>query len=297
MTISTPRMTIPQSPFLISGSGPTDPSWVLSKNQGIRAVSGISCILTICGSLLIIISYTCFRSLRTRARLILVHLAIADMGVGIANLVGISVDFDRYFYHVHTASETEPFFPNSTDIQNLCETQAFFAEYCTLSSVLWTTCLAAYMYLLIIHKSQKQMNYFMWFSYLFCYGMPLLVSVWMILTGRLGYAPYDSSGWCAVIVVKPYRQSWEGNSPKTTIDMFSSILGYDLWIFLTIILIIFLYISVFCYVKQEVSKADNSLTLPDMVHGALICYNGLNHNIQTVLCTLCGHCFHHSTHV
>ena len=248
MTISNSRMS----------TTPTDPSWVLSKNQGIRAVSGISCILTIFGSLLIVLSYVCFRGLRTRARFILVHLAIADMGVGISNLVGISVNFDKYYLHSHTASEIEPFKPNSTDIGHLCKTQAFFAEYCTLSSVLWTMCLAAYMYLLIINKSQKQMKYFMWFSYLFCYGMPLLVSIWMMFTGRLGYAPYDSSGWCSIIVVLPYKQWWEGNAPRTDVDLFSNILGYDLWIFMTIILIMLLYISVYCYVKQEVGKTNSS---------------------------------------
>lgn len=210
-------------------------SWVYSKNAGIRAVSGISCALSICGSVFIILSYLCFRELRTRARLILVHLAIADMGVGLANLTGIIINFDQYFVHGM----------NNTAVEALCISQAFIAEYCTLSSVFWTTSLAVYMYFLIFNQSTKQMNLFMWFSYVFCYIMPLIVTVWLGLTQRLGYAPYDSSGWCSIIVIKPHNENY-------TLDYFAGVLGYDLWIMLTLILILVLYLSVYFYMNQKV---------------------------------------------
>ncbi len=207
-------------------------------------MSACSSTLSVVGSALIILSYLCFRSLRTRARLILVHLALTDMGVAIANLVGIVVNFDQYYPQSNPHSWYSP----NISIQILCKTQASFAEYCTLSSVLWTSCLAVYMYLLIVNQSQKQIKYFLLFSYAFCYGMPLLVTLWMLSTQRLGYSPYNSSGWCSVILVKPYY----GNS-KTRIDLMADVLGYDLWVFLTMTLILVLYISVFTYVRQQVS--------------------------------------------
>ena len=215
------------------------------KNVSVRAISGLSSALSILGSALIILSYLCFRSLRTRARLILVHLALTDMGVGIANLVGIIVNFDQYFPHGDLPANVAQQ-PNLS-IVNLCKTQASVAEYCTLSSVLWTSCLAVYMYLLIVNKNSKQTKMFLWFSYVFCYGMPLLVTVWMLCTERLGYSPYNSSGWCSTVLVKPYY----GGS-KAGIDVMAAIIGYDMWIILTIVLIAVLYISVFSHVRLQV---------------------------------------------
>ena len=222
--------------------------WVYEKDIGVRVVSGASSALSILGSALIILSYVCFRNVRTRARLILVHLALSDMGVGLSNLIGIIVNFDQYYKHSHSIVETEPYKPNIT-IDILCKTQAFTAEYFTLTSVLWTISLAVYMYLLM-SQNQKHLRVFLWLSYAFCYGIPLLVTGWMMWTQRLGYSPYDSSGWCSIIVTKPFM---EREVLVSKIDFVSAILGYDLWIFLTIILIVVLYTSVYSYVKIRVS--------------------------------------------
>lgn len=45
-------------------------------------------------------------------------------------------------------------------------------------------------------RAQEQL-YFLRFSYVFCYGFPVMISLWLLLTDRLGYSPYDSSGWCS----------------------------------------------------------------------------------------------------
>ncbi len=228
--------------FLLDATGNSS-QWLYKKEDGIRAVSGLSSALSILGSALIILSYLCFHSLRTRARLILVHLALTDMGVGIANLVGVIVNFDRYYLHKH--SPDDAFHPKMS-IAILCSAQASVAHYCTLSSVLWTSSLAVYMYLLIVNQSQRQMKLLMWFFYVFCYGMPLLVTVWLLCTERLGYSPYNSSGWCSIITFKPYRKK------LFEIDLMSDVAGYNLWIMLTITLIVPLYVSVYCFVRQQV---------------------------------------------
>ena len=225
----------------------TDPGYLLSKATGIRVVSGITCVLSILGSLLIILSYFCFRDLRTTARYILVHLSLTDLGVGLANLIGDAVNFDQYYVN----STNDRYINPSQTVDNLCKAQAFFAEYFTLSSVLWTLCLAVYMHILIINRSRTHLKYLVWFFYAFCYLMPLLISVWMLGTNRLGYAPYDSAGWCSIISVKPHFQ-FTVLSQETYVDTFSDIFGYYLWIYLTIVLTLLLYISVFCYVRLEV---------------------------------------------
>lgn len=228
------------------------PSFLLHKNDGIRSVVGVTCLLSMAGSILIIFSYLVFRDLRTKARLILVHLSIGDFGVALANLFGVAFRFDRYFqppphhhHHQHSRLVTQ-LEPKSMD--NLCQAQAFVAHFSTISSVLWTIILAVYMYTFITKEASKlstnankAFNKFMSFSYLFCYGLALFITLWMFLTKRLGFAPYESSGWCAIIERSVYHE-----------DYIAVVFGYDLWIVLTFILIIVIYISLHVFIKQEV---------------------------------------------
>ena len=216
----------------------------LHKNE-VRIVAGITCGLSVIGSLLIILSYLCFRGLRSRARQILLHISIMDLGVGVANLVGLMINYNKYFEHTGCFSLSTGSCPaNVTTIKNVCLSQACFAFYFTYGSVLWTICLTVYLYFLIVHNGENKAKYMLYFSYIFCYLMPLLLTLWLLMTNRLGYAPYSSAGWCGIILKDPvtgYK------------DRFASCLGYDLWIYLAIILVPILSISVHIFIKLEVS--------------------------------------------
>lgn len=212
-----------------------------NKNDGIRAVAGITSTLSALGSMLIILLYVCYPELRTTARYILVHLSIADFGTALSNLIGEVVLFDNY-YSMSTHNFT------NRAIERFCVVQAFSAVYFTLSSCLWTLHLAFFMYILIMGKKTTFKNVYLVFSYLFCYGMPLLVCVWLVCTERLGYAPYDSAGWCT-LRSRPMR-NYHGKRQ----DKFGTLFGYDLWILLTCICILTIYTSVHGYIKLEVSE-------------------------------------------
>ena len=124
------------------------------KDVGIRAVVGVTCCLSIIGSLLIILSYIVQKD-RTKIREILVHISVMDLGVSLANLIGVAVYFDRYYQKIHGAHIAPVY------IDNMCKTQAFFAAYCTLGSVFWTTALAGYLYVVILyHREPKYSIYF-----------------------------------------------------------------------------------------------------------------------------------------
>lgn len=206
-----------------------------NKDTKIRAVVGVSCCLSILGSLLIILSYILFKKRRTRAREILLHISLMDLGVALSNLIGLSVYFDKYYFQSHE---------NVTAyIDGLCKTQAFFAAYSTFGSILWTIALAAFLYFLIIHHRTKGALYFLRCAYLVCYALPLLVSMWLVLTGKLGHSPLDSSGWCTLI---------SNNLATGKVDIFSTIFGNDLWVYLAIITIPVFYLSVRCYLSSQV---------------------------------------------
>ena len=244
----------------------------LHKKIEVRVAVLITCSLSIIGSLLIILSYVCFRSLRTRAREILVHISVMDLGVAAANLVGAAVYFDQYYGSLSCLGPgvtAKPFSMcqiNSSTINGLCVAQGFIATYCTFGSILWTVCLSVYLYFLTVHHQTRISQYTLWFSYGFCYVMPLVLTIWLTATNRIGYAPYDSSGWCSII----------GKDPTTGYrSMFVSLVGYDFWIYLTFVLVPILSITTHMYIRSEVSCTHAPASVCDSQHN----YYGF-----TVLC-------------
>lgn len=172
------------------------------KHVAIRVVVGVTCSLSMLGALLIILSYICIKDIRTKARQVLVHLSIADFGVACANFIGVCVYFDQYIRHCPFESKAgnESFLntnPKTDTITNgvntltscevllqLCKAQAFVAAYSTLASVLWTLCLAVYIYCLVFHTNKKVHLRVIYAAYVFCWGMPLFISLWLVITGE-----------------------------------------------------------------------------------------------------------------
>ena len=232
------------------GSSPafiiTDP--FVHKNDGVRAVVGITCLLSMTGSLLIIASYVFYKELRTRVRLILVHLSVMDFGVGLANFIGATVYFDEYYISGGGVV--------SDAVSVSCKAQAFVALFCTNSSVLWTIMLAVYLYFLIVHAESALARYSFYFFGTLCYLLPLVVGVWLLCTNRLGSSPRDSSGWCTVIVTT------EGD-----IDLLVSVVGYDMWILLTMVIVPFLYIAIRLHVRNQVCTAGYVCCITAGIHG------------------------------
>ena len=228
----------------------------MNKKTWVRGISMASCALSIVGSLLIIASFLCFKELRSLGRQILVNISAMDLGVAIANLVGAAVYFDAH-YHLDSPSNCTTkdapasvngsvmMCPESRTIDGLCISQAFFSCYFTYASILWTNSLACYLYFRIVHSSTDLARHSLRFSYVFCYMLPLFLCVWLVMVSKLGYSPYESSGWCSIIMKNPADPSRR--------DVFVSIFGYNLWIVLSFIMVPLLSLSVHFYVRNEVS--------------------------------------------
>lgn len=154
----------------------------LYKHEVLRSVVSSVCALSMIGALLIILSYLCVRSIRTTTRQILVHLSVADFGVACANFVGATVYFDQFIRDCKSSNSSISI-PCGV-VENLCTAQAFFAAYCTLASVMWTLSLAVYIHCLVVYSGLTIHTKVMRFSMLFCWGMPLLVAVWLVATGE-----------------------------------------------------------------------------------------------------------------
>ena len=205
-----------------------------------RALVGITCILSMVGAALIILSYVLIKDIRTKAREILVNLSLMDFMAAAANLAGVLVDFDTYLNNNSLPHS------HKYDVMNdLCKSQAFFAMYGTISSVLWTICIAVYVFLRIMLEGKGIAQKCVYAFYVICYGLPFVLSLWFILTGKLGYAPYGGSGWCSVIV-------YDVTTNKRL--SFNAVFANDIWIYLTIVLVPLIFISLKFFLRYEVSK-------------------------------------------
>lgn len=188
----------------------------------VRALVGVTCILSMAGALLIILSYILIREIRTTTRKILLHLSIMDFMVAAGNSIGVFIDFDRYFSNFNT----------SAPVYGACEAQAFFSMYGTISSILWTNCMAVYIYLHVMQVPKVAWS--MYVFYVLNYGLPLIISLWFLVTKKFGYSPYGGSGWCSVI-------DFDIETGQT--HPFVNIFANELWIYLTVIVVPLIYVS------------------------------------------------------
>ena len=220
----------------------------LNKTLGVRIAAGAASSLSILGSLLIIFTFCIFPHLRrTRTRQILLHISIMDLGVAVANLIGTIVYFDHYYYSYsdYTLTFKEDV---SMTVNVSCKAQAFVALYSTYGSIFWTNWLAVYLYFSVVyHYNAKISKGVLIFGYLLCYLMPLGLSSWLLATDRLGFSPYGSVGWCSIQLTKGTTYS------KAAKDTFATTFGYDLWIYLTFILVPVLFIGIRSHISIEVS--------------------------------------------
>lgn len=223
---------------------------LLEKPQYLRIVVEIVCILSAIGSSIIILSYYFSKEHRTRARYILVHLSISNIGQVVFNFIGTVANFDSTFKKSSNFSYDVRTWNRSIE-QHLCTTQAFFTVYFSVCGMLWTISLAVYLYLVILSMKQVYFTrYFVWLCYGLCYGLPLLISIWLLLSSRLGYAPYSTPGYCGLMTRQPFQGGRVKCDPVR--DIYGVFLGYDVWIFLTIFLTLLFYTSALCY-KHQVS--------------------------------------------
>jgi G protein-coupled receptor 157 len=99
-----------------------------------------------------------------------------------------------------------------------------------------------YLYILVSQRGTREAKIFVRFAYFFCYLIPIGITVWLKFTGRVGYSPFESTGWCGTVFVHLNKKR----------EIFASVFGYNLWIFLTFVLVPVLSISAHMYIRDEV---------------------------------------------
>lgn len=223
---------------VINGSTLQPEEGFLTKSIGVRTAVAVTSALSMLGAFFVVLSYVCVKSLRTQARQILLNLSLMDFGSACTIFVGTLTDFDTFY--VDSSGRHRAWSEPTALVDGLCKAQAFLHILFNISSMLWTITLAVYMYMLVFHNWQQNVKYFLPFCYVLCYGIPLLLSVWFLETDKLGYAPFDSAGWCTLKTVDPYTLAK---------DYMAAVIGYDLWVYLAAGLTVVVYTAVFWRLK------------------------------------------------
>ena len=194
-----------------------------------------TCILSVFGSLLIILSYACIRPIRSKAREILVHISVMDLVYTLANLIGAAMNFEVNLESGNPAYE------------GACKTQGWFAIYGTIGSVLWTIGLTLYLYFKVvtIHSQPRTrtMQILVISLYIVGYVFPIVVASYFLGLGLIGYNKFLSSGWCTANV-------FDVDTQQRMILQFA--IGYDMWMYLSLFLIPFLVIATKIMINAEV---------------------------------------------
>jgi len=159
-----------------------------------------TCVLSILGSMATIASYLVLKEMKHIVRQILFHLSIMTLIASTANLVGLLLDYNKNLCPV--CVDGRVVYPSRhTTYHYLCQIQGVFSSYGTVGSVLWTLGLVVYLYYRIVLCDLSVTMRIVRVMYVVCYALPLYVSLWLLLDGWIGYAPWSPThkGWCTTV--------------------------------------------------------------------------------------------------
>ena len=205
-------------------------------DEVIKYVAMVACILSSIGSFIIILSYVLIQQIRTKVREILVHLSVMDLIYSLANLIGLLLNYGN---HVATAGSCDLIEPYDV----ICKVQGGFAFYATISSILWTSGIAIYLYFRVVIDRNRVIRVVVLLLYVTCWGIPSLLTVWLFLDDAIGYDGRSSGGWCGLK---------QGSQPERAGNIIIMIFNNDLWVVLTIVLVVMLYGYIHCHIRRQV---------------------------------------------
>lgn len=183
------RNTTPLNPSICHTIPAYTPNFILA----LQVLVNLVCILSMLGAALIIYTFIAYKTLRTRARQILVQLSIADFGVAASHLVGVNVNLHRYAKHVCIESpESDVVTENST----ICTVQGAVTTYSTIGSLFWTIAVGVYLLTVIVFESQRAGKWLTYAFYPVCWGLPAVVILAYALEKSFGFhANVDTGKW------------------------------------------------------------------------------------------------------
>ncbi len=191
----------------------------------------ITSILSILGSLTIILTFIAWKDIRTVTRHVLLCLSISDLLVGLGNICG------TYFKPT----------PNDTK----CTIQSFVTTSASIISCFWTATLALYLYLTVVKGKQVLAKRLLVFFHLINWSVGPFINALAVHWRMLGNsADKMTAGWCWI--------KHSGIRKDRTKEIMWMLLDGKLAEFIAYGSILVLYILVKMRLGKEVSKTFTS---------------------------------------
>ncbi|NP_001085567.1 G protein-coupled receptor 157 L homeolog isoform X1 [Xenopus laevis] len=149
----------------------------------------LSCVLSFLGSALIIATYIFWQDLRSRPRLLLLFLSVADLLSAISYFYGVLRNFQETTWD--------------------CVTQGAISTFSNTSSFFWTVAVAVYLYITIVKSQQNFADQLIPWLHLISWGVPLVITLSAVCLKKIGYdASYVSVGWCWIDIDAEDKLLW-----------------------------------------------------------------------------------------
>lgn len=196
-------------------------------------VSLVSSFFSCLGSILILVVFLALPEIRTGAQKLITLLSIADFFTA----SGYFMAAINFLLHYKPLGETDTD-ENCKTFRSVCILQSLITTTSSMSSFLWTIILAVYFHVVIVNKQtiiKKKM--FTLFN-IIAWGVPITITIPLLITGKLGYSPLATSNWC-------YIKDSGVSAPKTRVETVLLILvAGKFWEILAYIVVTVLYISI-----------------------------------------------------
>lgn len=142
----------------------------------------ITSVLSLLGTLFIIVSFFVWKDIRTTSRRILVYISFADFLTCVATLAAIT-----------------NFWLSGSENHQVCLVQSIIGTLSVLCSFYWTVFMAVYLYISVCKKNSSLAERLMYVFHACAWGIPLLIVILAASMKKLGdNGNKVSAGWCWV---------------------------------------------------------------------------------------------------
>ena len=228
----------------------------------------ISAIVSMLGAALILLAYCTFKDLRKgTAQKIITLLALADIGTAVSLMLGC---LNQLVYR-HYRSDISEYKENSAclNFYIICQIQAFLAIGFSLSGYAWTALLSVHFLLATVLSHSSWTERLMPLYNTVAWILPIIVSLPLLLFGKLGYTPT----YPTICYVSSYVAEHESSKAKFTVE---EEIAWDVEAVCAIITVVCFIIIIVC-IRFKVRAC--MLHVNDAYHNMLYLYRNCNMDI------------------
>lgn len=134
---------------------PSDETWSIALGYVYFVLTAVMSTLSICGCIVIFVTYAAYEDLHTRGRRILVFLSIADMLTASGNLMGVIWSLQK-------------------DALPLawCTAHSALTSFSSICSYLWNDCMALFLFVTLVRNRHSLARKLMWVFHICCWTIP-----------------------------------------------------------------------------------------------------------------------------